>query len=77
MSSRFLCRIHNVEYECKAADDCTKEIKELCQIPRCPVCAWKEYRQLVDQRDALTKQRDCLLLAIELKHQHLITKISD
>jgi len=75
MSARFLCSVHLVEYESVPRSDCKPENLEFANLPTCPVCHWIEYRALRDELDSLRKQRDCLLLAIELKKHHLIVPL--
>ena len=68
------CTIHKVQFGAEAPADATDEAKEFARIPECPVCAWKEKRRLIDQVSRLTKQRDLLVNAIELKQEFLTHK---
>lgn len=69
--STFLCTLHQVEYSATPRPECKQADLELARIPRCPVCTWKEYQIMRHEIEVLTKQRECLVLAIELKQQHL------
>jgi hypothetical protein len=69
------CTIHRVQFGAEAPAGATGERKECARLSECPVCAWKEKRRLIDQVSALTKQRDLLVSAIELKQEFLTQKL--
>ena len=72
--STFCCQIHMVEFSSEPTKETKEKDLEFARLPRCPVCAWTEHRAQIDRIRTLESQRDCLLLAIELKQQHLVTK---
>jgi hypothetical protein len=68
----FLCTIHQVKHGSEPMPDCKAQDIELAKLSRCPVCAWREFTAIKAELDNLRRQRDCLILAIELKQQHLV-----
>jgi hypothetical protein len=75
MNYRYICTVHQVEFGAKPTAQTDEKNLEKAKMPVCPVCYWNERKAMSDEIDSLRKQRECLVLAIELKQKHISMRI--